>query len=115
MAFEELKEKAAEAEAGAKAYVQLSAEYYELKAFKIGMQGILYLIKGVVISLLASLTLVFLSMAAAFALGEALESVTVGFLLVGLIYLILLVLAYLLRNRLNKPIIKQFSTFFYEP
>jgi high-affinity Fe2+/Pb2+ permease len=115
MAFEELKEKAADAEAGAKAYVQLSAEYYELKAFKIGMRGILYLIKGVVISLLASLTLVFLSVAGAFALGEALESVTLGFLCVGLIYLILLLLAYLLRNKLNKPIIKQFSTFFYEP
>lgn len=114
MAFEELKERAAEAEAGAKSYVQLSAEYYELKAFKIGMRGILYLTKGVVFSLLASLTLVFLSVAGALALGEALDSLTLGFLGIGLVYMLLLILAYVFRNRLNSPMIKQFSTFLYE-
>ncbi|EAR16597.1 MULTISPECIES: hypothetical protein [Robiginitalea] len=114
MAFDELKERAAEAERDLKEYGQASAEYYKLKAFKLAMRSFLYLAKGFVLGFILLLTLIFLSVAGAYAIGERMDSLSTGFLIVAGAYLVVFLLAYLLKDSMNAPILRKFSEYFYE-
>ncbi len=73
-----------------------------------------YFVKVLMIGTFALLTLLFLSVAASFALGEALNNVLYGFLVVGAIYLLLAIIGYLLRDRINKPILRVFSKYYFD-
>ena len=114
MAFDELKERASEAERDLKQYGQASLEYYKLKAFRVGMKSFLYLAKGLLLGFIALLALLFVSVAVAFALGAHLGSNAQGFLIIAGVYAVVFVLALLLKDRLNAPILRKFSEYFYE-
>ncbi|MCX2720746.1 phage holin family protein [Lentiprolixibacter aurantiacus] len=114
MAFEELKHDFSEIDKEVSAYVEHSLEYAKLKSFKISMVLVTYFAKVVLIGVLAILTLLFLSLAASFALGEELDNLLYGFLIVGLIYLLLAFVGYVLREKLNKPILRMFSKHYFD-
>lgn len=114
MAFEEIKDNIIEAEASAKSYLENSQKYYKLKGFKVMMKAIIVFAKIASVSVMLILALLFLSASAAFFIGESLESTALGFLVVGGCYIILGLLIYLLRNRLNKPLLKKFSEFYFD-
>lgn len=114
MAFDELKERAAEAERDLKEYGQASAEYYKLKAFKLAMRSFIYLAKGFVLGFILLLILIFLSVAGAYAIGERMDSFSTGFLIVAGAYLVIFLLAYMLKDFMNAPILRKFSEYFYE-
>ncbi len=114
MAFDELKAQAAEAEHHMRRYGNLTVDYYRLKAFKVLMRGLLHMTKGAGLTAVALITLVFFSVAGALFLGEALNSAATGFLIVGSIYLVLLVLAYVFRHKLDRPVIRTFSEYYFE-
>ena len=112
--MDDLREKVAETGHDLNDWTEASAEYYRLKAFKFSMQGLLFLVKGMLLGILALLCLVFTSVAGAFALGVALGSDAWGFLAVGGAYLLVLTLAYRYRSALNRPILKRFSEYYFE-
>ena len=114
MAFEELKENFIEADAKVRSYIDLSKEYYQLKGFKFLMHGITSLSKVVVVASVGMMALFFLSMAASFGIGQSLDNTFYGFLCVGIFYVVLGIIAYALRHKFNKPILKKFSTFYFE-
>ncbi len=114
MAFEELKAQAAEAEQHVRRYGNLTVDYYRLKAFKVLMRGLLHMTKGAGLAAVALIMLAFFSVAGALYLGEILESTATGFLIVGSIYLVLLILAFLFRHKLDGPVIKAFSEYYFE-
>ena len=114
MILDNLYEKAAETGQDLNEWGEASAEYYRLKAFKFSTQGLVFLIKGMLLGILAFLCLIFASVAGAFALGTALGSDALGFVTVGLAYLLVLALAYRYRNALNRPILRKFSEYFFE-
>ena len=114
MAFDELKEQAAEAEHQMRRYGNLSADSYRLKAFKVLMRGLLHMTKGAGLAAVALIMLAFFSVAGALYLGEALNSTAAGFLIVGRIYLVLLILAYLFRHKIDSPIIRAFSEYYFD-
>ncbi|MDX1315220.1 MAG: hypothetical protein R3356_06935 [Eudoraea sp.] len=114
MAFEELKHDFSEIDKEVSAYVEHSLEYAKLKSFKISMVLVTYFAKVVLIGIFAILTLLFLSLAASYVLGEALDNQLYGFLTVGLIYLLLAFIGYLVRERLNKPILRMFSKYYFD-
>ncbi len=114
MAFEELKENFHEAERSFRSYAESTGEYYKLKGFKFLMQGISTALKGLVVVVMALITLLFLSVAAAFGIGEALGNTSYGFLVVGLVYALLGVLLYALRHRFDKPLLRKFSEFYFD-
>ncbi len=114
MAFEELKHDFSEIDKEVSAYVEHSLEYAKLKSFKISMVLVTYFAKVILVGAFAFLTLVFLSLAASFALGEAFNSYLYGFLFVGLLYLILAIIGYALKDRLNKPILRIFSKYYFD-
>ncbi len=114
MAFEEIKENIAQADSHLRSYVDRSSEYYRLKGFKFLMQGITSFSKIFLVGAIGFIALLFLSLAVSFGIGQALENTFYGFLWVGGFYLLAGIMAYMLRNRLDKPILKKFSEFYYE-
>jgi len=114
MAFEELKHDFSEIDKEVSAYVEHSLEYAKLKSFKISMVLVTYFAKVVLVGVFAILTLLFLSLAASFGLGERYGNLLYGFLIVGLIYLILALIVFAFRERLNKPILRMFSKYYFD-
>ena len=66
------------------------------------------------LSYLLFFVLLFFSLAGGFYLGELLESISLGFIIVGSFYLIIMIIFYLLRRTLvDKPVIKSFIKLFF--
>ncbi|TDQ32812.1 phage holin family protein [Zeaxanthinibacter enoshimensis] len=114
MAFEELKDNIAEADRTARSYIDTSAEYYKLKAFKFLMQAVMSFSKMLIVGVIAFIALLFLSLAASYGIGQALDNTFQGFLVVGGFYLLVGILFYLVRDRINKPLLKKFSEFYFD-
>lgn len=114
MAFEEIKENFSEAEASAKSYIESSAQFYKLKGFKVMMKAIVIFSKIALVSVMLVLALLFLSASTAFWVGEVLDSNALGFLVVGCFYILVGLILFLLRERLNKPLLKKFSEFYFD-
>lgn len=113
MAFDELKERLSDADSTMRSYIDTSREYYKLKAFKIASQGTSGLVKGLMVGILGAMALLFLSLAAAWAIGNALGGIAYGLLTVGAGYIVLAVIAYLLRNKINKPLLIKLSQYYF--
>ena len=108
-----IRENAEDLRTSVEALLENQAAYYKLWSFKVGMKSLTLLIQMTLFTLFGLMALLFLSTAAAFALGEALGSTTRGFLITGGFYLLLLVAAYLLRDHINRPILRRFSDIFF--
>jgi len=114
MAFEELKHNVSELDENVNSYVENSIEYAKLKGFKVSMVLVTYFIKILLIGTVALLALLLLSLAVSFALGQNMEQDYYGFLIVGLFYVVLGILCYLFRDRLNKPLLRIFSKYYFD-
>ena len=114
MAFEELKESFAEAEASARSYLESSRQFYKLKGFKVLMKVVVVFAKIASVGIMLIMALLFLSIAASFWIGDELESTSQGFLIVGLFYVLMGIIIYLLRHKLRKPLLKKFSEFYFD-
>ena len=114
MAFENLKESLSDAERSARSYMESSGEYYKLKSFKFLMRGITSFAKIAVVGTVGLLALFFLSLAASFGIGQALDNTFYGFLCVGGFYMLIGIILYLLRDRINGPMLRKFSEFYFD-
>ena len=108
-----LRENAEDLRASVEALLENQAAYFKLWSFKVGMKSLTLLIQLTLFTLFGLMALLFLSTAAAFALGDALGSATKGFLLIGGFYAVLLIAVYLLRDQINRPILRRFSDIFF--
>ncbi len=110
MAFEELREHSENIQDEAQAYLESSAAYYKLRAFKVAMKSTAMIVKFTLILLCLSMVFLFCSLAAAFAVGSYLNNYAFGFLIVGGVYLILTgILFFIQPKRIEKTIIEKFS------
>ncbi|WP_297792772.1 hypothetical protein [uncultured Eudoraea sp.] len=114
MAFEGLRQNISELDKNVNAYFEHSIEYAKLKSFKISMVLVTYLAKVLMVGSIAVLALIFLSLAASFALGYAMDNTVYGFATIGILYLLFAIIGYLFRDRLNKPLLQLFSKYFFE-
>jgi len=114
MAFEDIKEGISDAETSARSYIDTSAEYYKLKGFKFLMRGITASAKVLVVGTVWIMALLFLSLAVSFGIGQALDNTFYGFLCVGGFYVLIGIILYSIRERLNKPLLKKFSEFYFD-
>lgn len=114
MAFEEFKQDLMGAEADMRSYVKNSDEYLRLKIFKVLMRHVTEITQILVISIGFVFALLFLSVAAGLALSEALDSYFGGFILVGSFYVLVGILLYIFREKLNAPLLKKFSKYYFE-
>src|SRR5690554_2869258 len=110
----DIKEHINDIKSEAKQFIETNLDYYQLLGFKISTKALALMFRIFGITLLLSLALIFLSFAAAYAIGTELESITLGFLIVGALYIILVALLYKFRKSLiDIPILKKFSDIFF--
>ncbi|MCF6295357.1 MAG: hypothetical protein L3J25_06675 [Flavobacteriaceae bacterium] len=114
MAFEELKKSLLEVDINVRSYIESNKEYYQLKGFKVLMKGITSLTKLLLVGSVVLLAMLFLSFAAAFGIGQALDNTFYGFLIVGAFFVLVSIILYLLRNKLDKPLLKKFSKYYFD-
>ncbi len=114
MAFEKLKKDLMEADADVRSYLDNSEEYLKLKVFKILMRSITAGAQVLLVGAIALLALFLLSFAASFGIGQWLDNTFYGFLIVGGFYVIVGIVCYLLRHRLNGPLLRRFSFYYFD-
>lgn len=114
MVFENLKKDLAEADADVRSYLENSEEYFKLKSFKIFMRAVTVTVKTALIGSIGAIALFILSLAACYGIGEALGNTSQGFLIVGLFYVLLGIICYILRDKLNAPLLKKFSEIYFD-
>lgn len=114
MAFEELKEHTENIQDQAKAYLESSLAYYKLWGFKVAMKSTTMIFKFTLIFLCFAMVLLFCSLAAAFAIGQALGNYAFGFLIVGGFYLLAAVFLFLIKEKfVEGAILEKFSEIFF--
>lgn len=114
MAFEELKKDLVEANADIKSYLEHSEEYLKLRTFKVFVKSVTSMAHAVLIGLAFFLAFFFLSIAASLALGSVFGKPVYGYLIVGTFYVILSILLFIFRDKIDKPIIRTFSKHFFD-
>ena len=114
MAFDELKEHTEDIQEQAQAYIESSMAYYKLWGFKVAMKSTTMILKFTLILLCFSMVLLFCSVAAALAIGKALENYTYGFLMIGAFYLVVSGFLFLIKDKIVEgPILEKFSEIFF--
>lgn len=114
MALEELKQDLIEADADLRSYLETSEEYLQLKVFKILMHSVTNLAQIALVGTLVVLALVLLSLGASLAINEKMNSFYIGFVIVGLVYVLIAVLCYFFREKLDKPLLRKFSKHYFD-
>ncbi|RPD98731.1 hypothetical protein EGM88_05955 [Aureibaculum marinum] len=114
MIFEELKQDLKEAQDNVQSYIKNTEDYIYLKSFKMSMKLVTSFVQILVIGALTLIVLFLLTFAASIGLGQLLDSTFYGFLIVGSFMLIIVIVTYFLRNKINRPIIKKFSKFYFK-
>jgi len=115
MAFEDVKDELNEIKDNTRNYIESSISYYSLLGLKISAKAALLLFRTIVFSLLALLSLLLFSFAAAYAIGKYYGSYATGFVIVGIFYLLICILFYFKSDKIfEKPIIKALSDIFYK-
>jgi len=114
MAFEKIKENTSELQQHAKDYLDSNISYFKLWFFKVAMKSTTMLLKIFLLSMMLLMVVLFLSVAAALAIGYALDNFAYGFLIIGGFYLIISILIYCIKDKIVEgPILEKFSEIFF--
>lgn len=95
-------------------YLETGKEYVRLQVFKISMQLVTTMVKGLLLGVLGLLALLFLSFYAAQALGSYFGDMYLGYLVIGSFYLLASAIAFIFRKRLEKPVLRHFSYLYFK-
>lgn len=114
MAFEKIKENTQNLQNETKELIDVNIEYYKLWLFKVIMKSTTLLLKVFLLTILLGIVLIFISVAAALAIGYALDNFALGFLLISIFYLIISVIIYFIKDKIvEDPLLEKFSEFFF--
>ncbi len=94
-------------------YFKTSYKYYKLKIFQQLSISVSMVFKAIIIGGLAFLCVLLCSIALALYLGEITTNYPLGFFIVGLIFLMLSLIGYFFRSKINQKIIKKLSKKFF--
>ena len=94
-------------------YIRASHQYFRLKVFQQLTLSLSLVTKVLIVGGFLFAGLVFLSIAACIEIGKSVGSYSQGFLWVGLIYIVISILIYLLRAKFNSFIIKKVGLKFF--
>lgn len=95
-------------------YIESSISYHKLDLFKKVMKGVVSGTYKLILGFFLLIALLFLSVSLAIYLGELLDNIALGYLIVGGFYLILMfVLSLFLKKFLEKKILNKASAHFF--
>lgn len=114
MAFSEIKENVDQIHEDAKGYVESTVKYYKLWGFKVAMKSTTMILKFVLVLICFTMMLIFASIAASFAIGNAIDSVPLGFLIVSGVYFCIFIMLLFIKSRvIEGATLRRFSKIFY--
>ncbi len=113
MALKELKRDLTEADVDVRSYLENSEEYFKLKIFKALMRAVTAFTHVMLIGAIG-LLLFLLSFAASYAIGNAMDNTYQGFIVVGLFYVVVALLCYFFRDKLDGPLLRKFSNYYFD-
>jgi ABC-type multidrug transport system fused ATPase/permease subunit len=114
MALKELKRDLTEADVDVRSYLENSEEYFKLKIFKALMRAVTAFSHVMLIGAIGLLALILLSLAASYAIGNVMDNTYQGFIVVGLIYVVIALLCYFFRDKLDRPLLRKFSKYYFD-
>ena len=94
-------------------YYKKTQEYYRLKVFQQLTMTTGMLLKMVVMGGLAFLALMFITVAGVVFLANVIDSMVGACLIAGALFLLLLVIAYVLRSKIDSMLVKKLSHKFF--
>ncbi|MEH6512346.1 phage holin family protein [Maribacter arcticus] len=94
-------------------YYKKTQEYYRLKVFQQMTMTTGMLLKMAVIGGLGFLALIFLTVAGIIYLGNILESMVGACLIAGALFIVLLIVAYIFRRKIDNMLVKKLSVKFF--
>ena len=94
-------------------YIKTSHQYLKLKIFQQLTFTMSLAAKALLIGSLLFVGMIFCSIALAIGLGNEFDSLALGCLSVSAIYIVLAILIYIMRGKINKVIIKQIGKNFF--
>lgn len=112
--FESVNETTGKMSDAGETYVKKTQEYYKLKVFQQLTVSISLVAKGLIIGGLLFIGLFFLALAAAVAIGEWLNNIALGYVIVAGLFLIITAIIYYKRHFINNKIIKALATKFFD-
>lgn len=114
MAFDKFKDTFTETDYDVRSYLKHSEAYIQLKVFKILMRLVTTFFQTLLVGFMLLLALFILALGASYGIGQILGNIWYGFVIVGVFFMFLALLFYVLRKSINKPIIKFFSTYYFD-
>lgn len=114
MVLNEIKKDLMEADADIRSYLEHSDEYLKLKLFKLLARLLTDSLQTIIVSLFVIFMIFFLSLAAALALCDVLDSYYLGFVIVGCFYLVTTIIVFIFKKRINRPVIRKLSIFYFD-
>ena len=112
--FDNLKKSADTGTDASKQFISKTLEHTKLKAFQVTALTLSMIVKLFIIGSLAVLGFVFLAVSTAIAVGDYLNNVALGYLIVGLFFVIISFLFYLFRKYFDKKVINIVSKIFFD-
>lgn len=113
MAFEEIKENAEDLKHEVKKLIDVNLRYYKLWGFKILMKSTTTMLKLFLLAVMLMIVTIFFSIAAALGIGYWLDNFAYGFLIVGVIYLVMAIVVYYVQDKIVEgPMLSRFSRIF---
>lgn len=110
MAFEDIKDNLSDIKHNSEELINTTIDYYRLWGFKVTAKAGSKFMTLLLVSIFIMMALFLFSLGAAFALAAYFESNAIGFLIIGLFYLVIALIAYLCRKSLvERPFIKKLS------
>ena len=94
-------------------YYKKTQEYYRLKVFQQLTMTTGMLLKMAIIGGLAFLALIFITVAGVVFLANILESMVGACLIAGALFIVLLILAYVFRGKIDNMLVKKLSVKFF--
>lgn len=112
--FEPINQQTKEALNAGERFLKYSEAYFNLKVFKQVSFSVSMIIKVLAVGILVVIGLIFAAISAAIALGDKLNNLPLGILIVGLGFLLLAGLVYLFRKKIDKKIIAILSKSYFK-
>lgn len=113
MAFEDVKDNVEDLKNEAKRVIDANLKYYKLWGFKILMKSTTMMLKLFLLAVMLMIVTIFFSIAAALGIGYWLDNFAYGFLIIGLMYLIMAIVVYKVQDKLVEgPMLSRFSKIF---
>jgi NADH:ubiquinone oxidoreductase subunit 6 (subunit J) len=112
--FEPINQQTKEAVKSGEKFLKYSEEYFNLKIFRQVSFSISMILKVLAIGVLILIAIIFLAISGAIALGDQLNSLPLGIVIVGVGFLLLAGLVYLFRKKIDKKIIRVISESYFK-